>query len=310
MATALTPPTPTPPPTSEVAAHAAPSRVALPRWDWATVLPYAVAVGLLLALVLPMLRSWGYEYVKPESYYAHAPIIPVIIALMFWYRREDVRACPKTPFLPALALLVPALALFVFASKSYALALMSLAFLLILWSGVWLALGTRFVRMFWVPLAFVVMMVPLPGPLLNDATLKLQMISTVFANKLLHLMFFHTTLAGNVIQMDNFPLFVDVPCSGFKLLLSLLTFDAAFAYLVDGSRNKRIFLFLLSVPLALVINAVRIALIGVVGECVGDAAAHVFHDWSGIITLVLGFTALFSVAKVFGCRTFAGWAIF
>lgn len=297
MATASIPPIP-------------PARPALSRWDWATALPYALAVGLLLALASPMLRSWSVEYFKSQSYYAHAPIIPVIIGLMFWHRREAVRACPKTPFLPALLVLVPALALFVFASKSYALALMSLAFLLILWSGVWLALGTRFVRAFWVPLAFVVLMVPLPGPLLNDATLKLQMISTVFADKLLHLMFFHTTLEGNVIQMDNFPLFVDVPCSGFKLLLSLLTFDAAFAYLVDGSRNKRILLFLLSVPLALVINAVRIALIGVVGECVGDAIAHVFHDWSGIITLVLGFTVLFSVAKVFGCRTFAGWAIF
>ncbi len=308
MATAFTPPTKNPPP--DAAAQSLPPRFALPRWDWLTVLPFAVAVGLLLALASPMLRSWWYEYVKPESYYAHAPIIPLIMALMFWHRRDAVRECPKTPFLPALIVLLPALALFVFASKSYALALMSLAFLLILWSGTWLALGTRFVRMFWVPLAFVVMMVPLPGPLLNDATLKLQMVSTVFANKLLHAMFFHTVLQGNVIQMDNFPLFVDVPCSGFKLLLSLLTFDAAFAYLVDGSRNKRIFLFLLSVPLALVINAVRIALIGVVGECVGDAAAHVFHDWSGIITLVLGFTALFSVAKVFGCRTFAGWAIF
>ncbi len=308
MATASPPPTKTPPP--DAAAKTAKSRFALPRWDWPTLLPYGIAVGLFLALAYPMLRSWSYEYLKPESYYAHAPIIPFIMALMFWHRREAVRDCPKTPFLPALIVLLPALATFVFASKSYALALMSLAFLLILWSGVWLALGTRFVRMFWVPLAFIVMMVPLPGPLLNDATLKLQMVSTICADKLLHLMFFHTTLAGNVIQMDNFPLFVDVPCSGFKLLLSLLTFDAAFAYLVDGSRNKRILLFLLSVPLALVINAVRIALIGVVGECVGDAAAHVFHDWSGIITLVLGFTALFSVAKVFGCRTFAGWAIF
>jgi exosortase len=182
--------------------------------------------------------------------------------------------------------------------------------LLIVWSSVWLALGTAFVRAFWAPLVFLSLMVPLPGPLLNDATLKLQMVSTLFANKLLHLMTFKTALQGNVIQMDNFDLFVDVPCSGFKTLISLLTFSAAFAYLVDGSRNKRILLFLICIPLALVINSVRIALIGVVGDCISDAAAHVFHDWSGVITLILGFTLLFSVAKAFGCRTFAGWAIF
>ncbi len=278
--------------------------------DWPTLLPYLAATMLLVALAYPMLRDWYYQYVKPESYYAHAPIIPFIVALMFWHKREAVRAVPKAPCLSALAVLVPSLALFVFASKSYALALMSAAFLLIVWSGVWLALGTRFVRTFWVPLAFIMLMAPLPGPLLNDATLKLQMTSTVFANHILQALMFHTNLQGNVIQMDNFPLFVDVPCSGFKLLLSLLTFSAAFAYLVDGTKQKRFLLFLLSIPLALVINAVRIALIGVVGECVGDSAAHIFHDWSGIITLVLGFTGLFTVAKVFGCRTFAGWAIF
>ena len=50
----------------------------------------------------------------------------------------------------------------------------------------------------------VLLMVPLPGPLLNDSTLKLEMLSTAFANKLLHLMTFHTVVQGSVIQMDNF----------------------------------------------------------------------------------------------------------
>jgi exosortase/archaeosortase family protein len=110
--------------------------------------------------------------------------------------------------------------------------------------------------------------------------------------------------------MDDYSLFVDVPCSGFKLLLALLTFSAAFAFLVDGTKAKRLALFAFSVPLALLVNSVRIALIGVVGECVGAPAAHLFHDWSGLITLTLGFAALFGLAKGLGCRTFAGWAIF
>ncbi len=278
--------------------------------DWPTLLPFAGTLVLLTILVWPMLVSWLGEYGKPESYYAHAPLIPFILALMFWSRRELLRSVPKAPAPAAVLVLVPALALFVFGSKNYALSLMSAGFLLTVWSGLWMTLGTRFVRAFWAPLLFLMLMVPLPGPVLNDATLKLQMASTAFADKLLHLMSFHTVLQGNVIQMDNFNLWVDVPCSGFKTLVSLLTFSAAFAFLVDGTRGKRLALFLLSVPLSLLINSVRIALIGVVGECVGSAAAHVFHDWSGVITLVLGFTALFSLAKAFGCRTFAGWAIF
>lgn len=278
--------------------------------DWPTLLPFAGAVVLLGLLTRQTLSGWYGAYVAPDSYYAHAPVIPFLMALMFWARRETLRALPKVPCLAALALFVPALALYVFAGQNYAQALMSLSFLLVVWSGVWLALGTRFVRTFWAPLALLALMAPLPGPLLNDSTLRIQMASTSFANVLLRGMSFHTVLHGNVIEMDSFPLWVDVACSGFKLLLSMLTFSGAFAYLVDGTRARRLTLFLISIPLSVLINSVRITLIGVVGECDGAPAAHVFHDWSGIVTLILGFTALFSLARVFGCRTFAGWAIF
>ena len=273
-------------------------------------LPFAAAAALLGVLAWPVLHFWIYEYTKPESYYGHAPLIPLIVGLMLWHRREALRAVQKTPALGALALLLPALALLVFAIKTQAQALESTGLLLTLWGSVWLALGTRFVRAAAFPLAFLWLMAPLPGPVLNDSTLHVQMLSTVLANKLLHLMTFSTTLVGNIITMEDYSLFVDVPCSGFKLLLALLTFSAAFAYLVDGKPIRRLWLFAFSLPLSLLVNSVRIALIGVVGECVGANAAHVFHDWSGLVTLVLGFTALFGLAKGLGCRTFAGWAIF
>ncbi len=273
-------------------------------------LPFAAAAALLLVLAWPVVRFWGYEYTKPESYYAHAPLIPLIVALMLWHRRDALKAAPKAPALGALALLLPALALLVFAIKTQAEALESTGLLLTICAAVWLALGTRFVRVALFPLSFLWLMAPLPGPVLNDSTQRVQMLSTVLADKLLHLMTFGTTLVGNVITMENYSLFVDVPCSGFKLLLALLTFSAAFAYLVDGRPARRLALFAFSLPLSLLVNGVRIALIGVVGECIGTGAAHVFHDWSGMLTLVLGFTALFGLAKGLGCRTFAGWAIF
>lgn len=282
----------------------------LRRQDWPTLVPFLAAAALLTTLAWPVLGFWSYEYTKPESYYGHAPLIPLIIALMLWHRRDALRAAPKVPAPGALALLLPALALLVFAIKTQAEAMESTGLLLTVCAGVWLALGTRFVRSAAFPLLFLWLMAPLPGPVLNDSTLHVQMLSTVLADKLLHLMTFGTTLVGNVITMENYSLFVDVPCSGFKLLLALLTFSAAFAYLVDGRPARRLGLFAFSLPLSLLVNSVRIALIGVVGECISSDAAHVFHDWSGMITLVLGFTALFGLAKGLGCRTFAGWAIF
>ena len=277
---------------------------------WAAAVPFALAAALLLVLAWPVLQFWAYEYTKPESYYGHAPLIPLIASLMLWHKRNALAEVVKKPAVQAAFLLLPALALLVFAEKIEAEALESTGLLLTLTAGIWLALGTAFLRAAWFPISFLWLLAPLPGPVLNDATQRVQMLSTVLADKLLHLMGFGTTLTGNVIQMDDYSLFVDVPCSGFKLLLALLTFSAAFASLVDGTWPKRLLLFAFSLPLSLAVNSVRIALIGVVGECIGAPAAHVFHDWSGMITLALGFTALFALAKGMGCRTFAGWAIF
>jgi len=281
------------------------------RETWLTTAPYALAALLLTILAWPVLKFWTYEYTLPESYYAHAPLIPLIAGLMLWHRRDALRAIPKRPSLGAALLLLPSLALLVFATKHDQMrALESIGLLLTIAGSVWLALGTQFVRAATFPLLFLWLMAPLPGPLLNDATLGMQRASTVLADKLLHLMTFGTTLTGNMIRLENYTLFVDVPCSGFKLLLAMLTFSAAFASLVDGQPGRRLGLFLFSLPLSLVVNSVRIALIGVVGECVGADAARIFHDWSGMITLALGFMALFALAKRLGCRTFAGWAIF
>jgi exosortase len=270
----------------------------------------SAAVVLLAVVAWPVLAWWRYAYFESAGYYAHAPIIPFIVALMFWYRREDLRRVPLQPTLAALPIVCLSLGLLIFAGKRDVLAVGSAAFLICLWSSVWLLLGTSFVRAAAFPLGFLILMSPLPGPLLNDATQGIQMLSTHIANQMLHAMTFGTTQVGNVITMDSFVLFVDVPCSGFKTLMAMTTFSAAFAYLVDGPRLKRLLLFLISMPLAVLVNSLRIAMIGVVGDCVSAPAAHKFHDWSGVIMLILGFVVLFSLAKVFGCRKFAGLPIF
>ena len=49
----------------------------LPRLDWRNWLPLGAAAVLLAVLAWPVLRFWNYEYTKPESYYQHAPLIPM-----------------------------------------------------------------------------------------------------------------------------------------------------------------------------------------------------------------------------------------
>ena len=272
------------------------------------VLTFGVALFLILAKSL--LVFWHWEYTKPESYYEHALLIPVFVAVMIWHRRDALREAPKKTNFAALSLFVPALMLLIYAQKVQMEAIMSWSFLLAITSGVWFLFGTQFLKAASFPLFFLWLMAPLPGPVLNDATQGMQSASTLTATAMLKLIGLHPVQMGNVVQMDNYTMNVDVPCSGFKLLLRLLTFAAAFAYLTDTTLFKRWSLFVISIPLSLFINSLRIMLIGVVGECMGASAAHTFHDWSGIFTTVLCMALLFGIAKVLGCRSFAGQPIF
>ena len=279
-------------------------------WDAPTLALLAVAAACLLGVSRVVLGHWLSEYRQPESYYAFAPVVPFLVALMLWHRREVLRAAPVRPCYGALMVLAPALALLVLATREEMPAVMGLSFLLAVWSGLWLVLGTRWVRAALFPLLFLLWMCPLPGPLLSDGTFCLQQVSTQLAVKGLHLLWFQPILNGNVITLDDYTVFVDAPCSGFKLLLSLLTCSAALAYLLDGTPARRVGLFLFSVPLALVVNALRLVLLCIAGECFGARAGHVFHDWDGLLTLGTGAAVLLLVCKRIGCRTFAGWPLF
>jgi len=279
--------------------------------DPKVVAPCALFVAALGAIAWPMIQWWKWEYTKPETYYGYATFVPFIVAFMLWAKRASFAAVAIRPYRPALVSTAFFLVLLVVAAKQEMQAVMSGAFLLAIASATWALFGTRMLRgpaAF--PLLYLWLMAPLPGPLLNDLTINVQGLSTTGAALLLKLLPFGAWKEGNLIHMDSYTLNVDVPCSGFKLLLTLLTFSSAFAYLTDTSLGRRWTLFLLSLPLSILVNSIRIAMIGIAGECLGASAAHSFHDYSGLISLVLCAVFLFSIAKALKCKTFAGQPIF
>lgn len=275
---------------------------AWPYWAFAL-----LALGpLALAAGWPALTSWVHEYNRPEGYYSHAYAVPFLAALIAWQRRHRIAAAPKRLAPAALWLLVPSLLVLAVGARQYMTSAISVAFLIALQSSLWLLFGGAWVRAAALPLAFLWLMVPLPQTLLNDATLNLQSLSTDGAAAVLRAVGMGASREGNLLHLDSYTLNVDVPCSGFKLLLRLVTFSAAFALLTDLRRGGKATLLAVALPLSVFINSVRIALIGVAGECLGSSAADAFHDWSGWISLALCMAVLFSIAKAMGCRTLAG----
>ncbi len=274
---------------------------------WVTLL--AISALLCTALLYSDAFAWWWgEWTAPGSFYAHALFVPVFVACMLWRNRQHLSdAPPSSGIRQGALLLVPAVILLCIGKRLDVTFVQSISFMLYMIGAAYLFFGPARMKYLLFPLGFIIMMMPLlPDQIINLIAFPIQMASARLATALLNLVTLHAQQQGTLIQMDNYRMAVELPCSGFKTLISLGTFTAAFAYLVEAETWKRWTLFLATIPLSLFINGLRICFIGIVGELVGTKAASVFHDWSGFIVLTLAFLFLFNFARVLQCRRFLG----
>ncbi|MGC4042931.1 MAG: exosortase/archaeosortase family protein [Armatimonas sp.] len=269
-----------------------------------------IAGVAVLALAWPILGWWLWEWRRPDSASAYAPIVPVLAALLVYQRRRFILEAPRQPEPLAFIGVALSLGLLLISVRQELLAAGSVAVLALLFFSVLGLLGPKKLRELAVPLGMLVALPPLPGPLLSDLTLGAQKLSTTLATQGFQLMGLHPVQNGMTIQLDRYAMEVEAPCSGFKLLLTLLVLGGALAGLTDLSRGRKWLLLLGIIPLALLINALRIILVGLIGEAAGFSAAQRLHDASGYASLVLCLTALLTIAHSMGCKRLGGYPLF
>ena len=91
-------------------------------------------------------------------------------------------------------------------------------------------------------------------------------------------------LDGNVIDLGAMKLQVVEACSGLRYLFSLVTLGIVAAYFFRAPLWQKLFLVVSTLPITLLMNSVRIALVGVTVEHFGiQAAEGVLHEFEGLV---------------------------
>jgi exosortase/archaeosortase family protein len=138
---------------------------------------------------------------------------------------------------------------------------------------------------------------------IDKFTQPMQEISAKVSFELLRAMNYQMYRADSTtILLDNFEMNVGAPCSGLRLMLSLIALMSFFMYIARLRWWANAFLAVFIIPFAILINGLRIAMIGVVGNTYGSEAGHQFHDWSGYISLVICFVVLQKVCQALGWK--------
>ena len=234
-----------------------------------------------IAAFYPGLRFMVAQWGQVEEY-SYGYFIPVISAFLIWQRSDRLRQFELRGSWTGLILVAIALALGtigdlsairLFSQYGFVVALFGLSVCLIGWRG------TRIIA---VPLATLVFMIPLPQFLLREISQQLQLVSSEIGVALIRLFGISVFLEGNVIDLGSYKLQVVEACSGLRYLFPLMVLGFLAAYFFQGAFWKRALVLLSTIPLTIVINSLRIGLIGVTVEYWGSAMAEgLLHDFEG-----------------------------
>jgi exosortase D (VPLPA-CTERM-specific) len=175
--------------------------------------------------------------------------------------------------------------------------LIQYAFLLTLVGFVVLTMGWRGLEILWAPLLYLAFMIPLPDFIQRDLSQRLQLFSSVIGVALIRFMGISVYIEGNMIDLGNYKLQVAEACSGLRYLFPLMSFGFLCAYLFTGRLWQKVVLFLSAIPIAVLMNSFRIAVIGILTETSGrDAAEGFLHLFEGWVVFVLCLLLLFGEA--------------
>jgi len=239
-----------------------------------------------------LLLAWQ----TPE--YSHGPIIPVLSAWMWLKELKAVpaRPGPKSDRWPGMVLIVTALA---FGALGTLANIGDIAaYGIILWIGgvILISFGWQDGRKFWPPVLHLVYMLPLPATIYYKVTTHLQFISSELGAWFLRQMSVPVYLDGNIIDLGITKLHVAEACSGLRYMFPIMSFSYVFAVLYRGPKWHKAVLLISAVPIAIVMNSLRIAMAGFIVQYYGldwvEGFTHFFEGWVIFLSCILILFAL------------------
>ncbi|HEX5385180.1 MAG TPA: exosortase/archaeosortase family protein [Gemmatimonadales bacterium] len=145
------------------------------------------------------------------------------------------------------------------------------------------AWGTVQVRRWWLPLTLFALSIPLPVVVTNTLALPLQLKASAIGAALLEWRQVPVRLAGNIIQLPGRQLFVTEACSGLRSLTALLSLGVLLGGISLRTWVGRALLVAVAIPVAIVVNAIRVFLTGFLvyfaDPKLGEGFIHLTEGW-------------------------------
>jgi exosortase len=253
--------------------------------------------ALLLASYAPILARLVHQWDNDPDM-SHGFFVPFVSAFLVWQRRHELMALKPRPNWWGLVVVLYGTAQLYVATLGAELFLARTAFVITLAGAVWMLGGTLMLRKLFFPIFLLFFMVPIPAVIYNRITFPLQLLASRLAGDALSVLGLPVLREGNILELPNQRLSVVEACSGIRSLLTLTFLSLVYAHFFEKRAGIRVLLFLSTVPIAIVANASRVTLTGLITEWKPDLAEGFFHTAQGWVIFMVSLCMLILVHQV------------
>jgi len=268
------------------------------KTDPITWLKIAILVGLVGALYIEIIPDLAAEWwTVPASSYGM--LIPPIALYIAYLRQGITFALPVQQDLRGLGLISLGCLVYLLGKLSGEFFLARISLVILLAGLTWTFWGFARFKTLGFPLLLLATMVPLPGIVYNAMAAPLQLFASSVATSLAQALGVTIYRDGNIIHLANTSLGVAEACSGLQSLSALVVASLLLGFLNEATVLARILLFVLSVPLAIAVNVLRVTGTAILADYRLEFAEGFYHLFSGWLVFVLGFGVLWLLGKMF-----------
>ncbi len=242
----------------------------------------------LFALIMAFVAYFGglsdlvTRWNKQEEY-GHGYFIPLITLWFLWARKDAlINSIGASSWVGPAIVAIATIGLLL-GELSAIFVLIQFGFLLTVIGLVLSYGGKSLLKVSWLPIAFLLFAIPLPYFVGAQLSWRLQILSSELGVNILRLLGNSVYLEGNVIDLGIYKLQVVEACSGLRYLYPLLSISFLIAYMYKGSLLQRVVVFLSAIPITVVMNSIRIAMVGILvnhwGNSMAEGFLHYFEGW-------------------------------
>lgn len=147
-------------------------------------------------------------------------------------------------------------------------------------------------------LGFLLFMYPLPTAIERPLLGNLQTIAAMASETVLVILGLPVVREGNNIMVDGMSLAVAEACSGLRMVTIFGAMALAMVLLAKRPWWDRLIILLSAIPIALLVNVIRIVMTAVLLPLIPDKAIQgIIHDWAGFAMMPLAMGLLYLELK-------------